>query len=176
MESLEYSDVILAELRGVLGGLDQAAADELADMISSAERIFVAGCGRSGLIARAFAMRLVHLGHTVFVVGEATAPAIATGDLLIVASGKGNNESLTRHMEQAIRAGARCAAVTATPGCPVADLAELAVVLPAAESQQFGGSLFEQALLVFSDALVMQIADRRGVTHDEMAKRHANLE
>ena len=176
MESLDYSNAILAELRQVLGGIDQAAAGELAEMISSAERVFVAGCGRSGLIARAFAMRLVHLGHTVFVAGEATTPAIVAGDLLIVASGKGDSESLTRHIEQAIRTGARCAAVTATPGCPVADLAEVALILPATESQQFGGSLFEQALLVFSDALVMQIAGRRGVTHDEMAERHANLE
>ncbi|NQT21430.1 MAG: SIS domain-containing protein [Planctomycetes bacterium] len=176
MKSVKHSDTILAELQRVLNACDQSEADALAEMISSAGRIFIAGHGRSGLIARAFAMRLVHLGHAVFVVGEPTASAIEAGDLLIVASGKGDNKSLTKYVEQAARAGARCAAVTATPECPVAALAELAVVLPAAKSQQFGGSLFEQALLIFLDSLVMQIADQSGITHNRMAERHANLE
>ena len=59
---------------------------------------------------------------------------------------------------------------------PAAEQADLCVVLPAAESRQFGGSLFEQALLLFLDGLVMEIIGQRGISHDEMAGRHANLE
>ena len=44
--------------------------------ILTADRIYVAGAGRSGLIARAFAMRLMHIGLESFVVGETVTPAM----------------------------------------------------------------------------------------------------
>ena len=171
----EY-ELILAEIRQVLDAVDAASADRFANAIASANRVFVAGCGRTGLMARAFAMRVMHLGRTAFVAGETTAPAIGKGDLLIVCSGKGAKESLVSFMREAARAGARCAAVTAEPASPVARLANHVVVLPAGQSRQFGGSLFEQSLLIFLDGLVIRLAETGGITHDLMKARHANLE
>jgi len=176
MKTRKNSELILSELKEVMGSVDAGAAERLVLMILSAKRVFVAGCGRSGLMARAFATRLVHLGCSVFVVGESTTPAIGRGDLLIVCSGKGDKKSLGLLMEEAGRAGACRVAITSTPGSPVAEEAEHIVVLPAARSRQFGGSLFEQALLLFLDGLAMEMMRRRGVSHDEMAERHANLE
>ena len=170
------SSAILSELAAVMDGVDGADAERLASAIASAGAVFTAGCGRSGLMAKAFAMRLMHLGCRAYVVGETTAPAIGRGDLLIVCSGKGEKRSLIWFMEDSAKAGARCAAVTAAPASPVARLAETVVVLPAAGTRQFGGSLFEQALLIFFDSLVIRLAELRGATHAQMAARHANLE
>jgi len=169
-------EAILAEIRETVTGIDPASADRLLSEIASANRIFLAGCGRSGLMARALAMRLMHAGRSAFVVGETTVPAIAAGDLLIVCSGKGAKETLASFMREAAKAGARCAAVTAEPQSPVARLADVIVVLPIKQSAQFGGTLFEQCLLVFLDALVMRMIESGAARHDQMAARHANLE
>ncbi|HUU67917.1 MAG TPA: 6-phospho-3-hexuloisomerase [Planctomycetota bacterium] len=166
---------IVSEIKGVVSGVDAAAAERLLHEIAAAKRIFLAGCGRSGLMAKAFAMRLMHLGRTAFVVGETTTPAIGAGDLLIVCSGKGAKETLASFMREAAKAGARCAAVTARPESPVARLA-VVVVLPLEQTAQFGGSLFEQCLLVFFDGLVMQMIESGSAAHAQMAARHANLE
>ncbi|HUW35108.1 MAG TPA: 6-phospho-3-hexuloisomerase [Planctomycetota bacterium] len=168
---------IVSEIKGVVSGVDAAAAERLLNEIAAAKRIFLAGCGRSGLMAKAFAMRLMHLGRTAFVVGETTTPAIGAGDLLIVCSGKGAKETLASFMREAAKAGARCAAVTARPESPVARLAVVVVVvLPLKQTAQFGGSLFEQCLLVFFDGLVMQMIESGSAAHSQMAARHANLE
>jgi 6-phospho-3-hexuloisomerase len=171
-----HTSTILSELDRVLAAVSQNHADALMKMIESAHRVFVAGCERSGLMAKAFAMRLVHLGKTVFVIGDTTAAAIGPGDLLLVCSGSGNKQTLTEYMKMAVRAGARCAAVTARSQSTVAGLAEQAIVLPVPNSEQFGGSLYEQSLLIFFDSIVMAIIERDGISHDEMSARHANLE
>ena len=44
--------------------------DDFLDIIVSANNVFVTGAGRSGLAAKAFAMRLMHLGLSAYVVGE----------------------------------------------------------------------------------------------------------
>ena len=169
-------ELILDEIVGVLRGVDPKTQARLMAAISSAKRIYVAGCGRSGLMARAFAMRLMHLGCTAYVVGETTTPAIGKRDLLLVCCGKGEKETLAVYMSQAAKAGARCAAITSERGSTIAKLADIVVVLPIRKTKQFGGSLFEQALLVFLDAVVMELMKKTRATKSQMKKRHANLE
>ena len=176
MNIMTHSAAILEELRQVAERLDPARAARLAELIGESRGIFVAGCGRSGLMARAFAMRLMHLGRTAWVVGETATPAIGRGDLLIVCSGKGDKHSLLGHMRQAAAAGAACAAITAAVRSPIAREASCVVELPAGPSRQFGGSLFEQSLLIFLDSLFAAMAEAQGADHGRMAARHANLE
>ena len=68
---------VLDEIGGVLAGVGPEAVRAVAEAVSSAERVYVYGLGRTGLICSAFAMRLMHLGLAAHAVGEATAPAIA---------------------------------------------------------------------------------------------------
>ena len=69
-----------------------------------------------GLAAKAFAMRLMHLGLPVFVAGETTrASEIARGDLLIIGSGCGHTVSLVGMAEKAKVLGASVALVTTFP-------------------------------------------------------------
>jgi 6-phospho-3-hexuloisomerase len=163
---------------------DDPAAEQLAELISQAQRVFVHGAGRSGLALKMTAMRLMHLGLQVHVVGDATTPAIAEGDVLLTASGSGTTESIVRAGRAAVEAGARVALITTARESPLSDLASATLIVPAAAkldrsgtaSAQYAGGLFEQAVVLLGDALFHTLWQRSGRTADELWPRHANLE
>jgi 6-phospho-3-hexuloisomerase len=163
---------------------DPNPLEAVADLIATADRVFVMGAGRSGLALRMTAMRLMHLGLDVHVVGEVTTPAIAAGDVLLTASGSGTTGAIVRAAETASDAEARIAVITTAAASPLASLATAVVVVPAAEkrdrsgaaSAQYAGSLFEQIVVLLGDALFHTLWQRSGVSADELWPRHANLE
>ncbi|CAM4402981.1 3-hexulose-6-phosphate isomerase [Pedobacter westerhofensis] len=152
--------------------------------IENADRIFLIGAGRSGLALRSAAMRLMHFGLTVFVAGETTTPAIREGDLLIAASGSGTTSTIVKAAEKAAATGAVVAAISTTNTSPLATLSSLVLILPAAQKQdhgktisaQYAGSLFEQAVLLLTDAIFQTLWAADGTPAEELWKRHANLE
>ncbi|GAB3285655.1 6-phospho-3-hexuloisomerase [Kineosporia babensis] len=163
-----------------------AGADlsRLAQLLDRYERVFVLGAGRSGLALRMTAMRLMHLGLTVHVVGEVTTPAIGPQDILLTASGSGSTAAVVRAAETAVAAGAEVAAITTNPRSRLAELAGTVVVVPAAEkldrsgaaSSQYAGSLFEQTVMLIGDALFHALWLNSGASGDDLWPRHANLE
>jgi 6-phospho-3-hexuloisomerase len=177
-------DLILNELTDTLAQVSEAQANAAIDAILSAPRIFVTGAGRSGLALKMAAMRLMHLGLTVHVAGEITTPAIATGDLLIAASGSGTTPGVVLAAVTANKAGANVLAITTAPASPLAAVASNLLVVPAAtkqddsatRSQQYAGALFEQSVLLLTDALFQSMWHQLGETAAKLWKRHANLE
>ncbi len=180
---------ILDELRRTLNQISCDEIDSLVREVTGAQRVFVAGAGRSGLVMRSFAMRLAQLGLTVHVVGETTSPAVRSGDLLLIGSGSGVTDRLVHYAGKAAEAGARVAAATADPASPAARLADVVVVIPAptpksskeaiGQEQRSGqpmGTLFEQSLGVLLDVCVMLLMARLDETGRSMFARHANLE
>lgn len=162
-------------------------ADQLAGLaghLSQGGRVFVAGAGRSGLVLRMAAMRLMHLGLTVHVAGDTTTPAISERDLLLVASGSGTTSGVVKSAETAAKAGARIAAFTTNAGSPLAGLADALVIIPAAQktdhgssvTRQYSGSLFEQVLFLATEAIFQSLWDNTDVPAEELWLRHANLE
>lgn len=189
----DHSLLLIAdELRSVVerltssddGHADVSPADALVDEIARARGVFVHGAGRSGLALRMTAMRLMHLGLDVHVVGETTTPAIAEGDVLLTASGSGTTESIVRAARTAVEAKARVALITTATESPLAELASATLVVPAAAkldrsmtaSAQYAGGLFEQTVVLVGDALFHTLWQRSGRTADELWPRHANLE
>ncbi|TFD69342.1 6-phospho-3-hexuloisomerase [Cryobacterium sp. Hb1] len=179
--------LIFAENSHVVNALRSASAsslDEAATALAAAPRIFVLGAGRSGLALKMTAMRLMHLGLDVHVVGEVTSPAIASGDLLLVASGSGTTGAIVRAAETAQSVGANILALTTAPESPLGRLAAVTVVIPAAAKQdhggqvsaQYSGGLFEQAVLLVGDALFHTLWQASGATAEQLWPRHANLE
>lgn len=172
------------EISEVFERVDPAQVAVLVTELRLADRIFVAGAGRSGLVLKMAAMRLMHLGLTVHVVGETTAPAIRAGDLLLVASGSGTTGGVVKAAETAAGQGARVAAYTTNPGSPLAAVASAAVLIPAAQktdhgsavSRQYSGSLFEQVLFATSEAVFQSLWDQDAAAAEELWERHANLE
>ncbi|TFC17622.1 6-phospho-3-hexuloisomerase [Cryobacterium algoritolerans] len=175
----ENAAVILRLLADAEATLDSAAARLLA-----ARSVFVFGVGRSGLALKMTAMRLMHLGLRVHVVGETTAPAIGPGDVLLVASGSGSTGAIVRAAEAAAAAGAGIVAITTDLGSPLGGLAKVTVVVPAARKQdhdgqvsaQYSGGLFEQSVVVIGDAIFHGLWKASGASAEELWPRHANLE
>ena len=184
-ELLEHNvALILAEQARLSEQLNFADVAGIIPYLHSAKRIFVAGAGRSGFAMRSAAMRLMHFGLTVFVMGETTTPAIQQGDLLLIASGSGTTGSMVSAAEKAGQAGAKVVTLSTTADSPLAALSDYVVVIPAAQKQdhahiiskQYAGSLFEQSLLLITDAIFQTMWDLAGTPAPELWKRHANLE
>ena len=157
---------------------------ELGQLLQQSKRLFVIGAGRTGLMMKAAAMRFMHLGYTVHVVGETTTPAIAEGDLLLAASGSGTTSSIVKAAEKAHAAGAIVAVLSTTKESPLAAIAKTLLIIPAAQKQdfhgavsgQYAGSLFEQTVLVVMDALFQSMCTVSGTPPEVMWKLHANME
>jgi 6-phospho-3-hexuloisomerase len=141
-----------------------------------ARRWFFSGQGRSGLVARMAAMRFMHLGRAAHVVGEATAPSIRAGDGLVIVSGSGETAVSVNFARIAKGESAEVVLITHKAESTLARIADAVLVVPVERSQQFGGSLFEQASLIILDAVVIELARAIPDAHRRMHHRHANLQ
>ena len=179
--------VISAENSRVVDALRSAFAsslDNAATLLRAAPRVFVLGAGRSGLALSMTAMRLMHLGLTVHVVGEVTSPAIKSGDVLLVASGSGTTGAIVRAADTAQAIGASIVALTTAADSPLGRFAAVTVVIPAAAKQdhpgqvsaQYAGGLFEQSVLLVGDAIFHALWQASEATAEQLWPRHANFE
>lgn len=185
MDTVNYAQEILKELQRSAAQLNAGEAEQFAELLQQSGTIFVAGAGRSGLMGRAFAMRLMHAGKEAFVVGETITPGIGPGDVLVLGTGSGETEGLLSMARKARALGAAVAVVTICPESSIARLADLIVKLPGATKEQNDGgeitiqpmaSLFEQTLLLFYDAVILRLMEQTGQTSTVMFGKHANLE
>ncbi len=184
MQTIAYTKEILAELSRTTERMNDTEAEKLVDGMQRANKIFVAGSGRSGLMAKAFAMRMMHVGLDPYVIGETITPNLEANDMLIIGSGSGETKSLLSMTEKAKSIGATIALVTTNPTSSIAQLADITIEIPAqakaegtsGKSIQPMGSLFEQTMLLFYDALILRLMEQKGLDSNKMYGRHANLE
>lgn len=185
MNTVEYAQEIINELQSSVSQLGEADTEQMAELLLRSDKVFVAGAGRSGLMGRAFAMRLMQAGKDAYVVGETVTPGIAAEDVLVLGTGSGETQGLVSMTEKAKSLGAAVVAVTLTPESTIGQLADYTVKLPGAPKDQAGGSyitiqpmasLFEQTLLVFYDAVILRMMEKTGQTTQRMFGKHANLE
>jgi len=178
---------VLAEIGRTVEKISPRQLTGAVELISSSERVFLAGVGRSALGIRGFAMRLMHMGKSAYVVGDVTTPGISCGELLIIGSGSGRTASLLAIAQKARQIGARILLITISRQCPIGKLADSVIEIRApspkatdartgARSVQPMGSLFEQAMFILLDSLVLLLMKGQALTSDEMFTRHANLE
>jgi 6-phospho-3-hexuloisomerase len=168
----------------------------------TAPRIYVAGVGRSGLIAKAFAMRLMHIGMESYVVGETITPAMQNGDLLVVFSGSGETHSITDICKTAKAVGGTLTLITSRRESSMAATADLTVVLDSRQYDDQGlssdfairqitgehrsgvaynpkaptGSLFETAAMIFSDAVILELMDLRHTAISDIEDNYSNIQ
>jgi len=185
MDLTETGARAVAEIGAVVAATDAQALDRLVAAIADARRIALHGVGREGLMMRALAMRLFHLGLDAHVVGDMTTPPLGPGDLLIVSAGPGEFATVAALVGVAREAGGRTACVTAQPQGRVPAACDLVLVLPAqtmaddrggAASVLPMGSLYEGVQYVVFELLVLALRDRIGETAESMRARHTNLE
>ncbi|WP_296888567.1 6-phospho-3-hexuloisomerase [uncultured Methanobrevibacter sp.] len=175
--------------------LDEKDVENFEDIIIEAENVFVTGAGRSGLAAKAFAMRLMHLGVSAYVVGETISPAINGNDCIIAISGSGETNTIVSATKIAKNRGSKVLAVTSYPESTLGKLADTCLLVKGRTMQEvddenymkrqiYGnytsltplGTAFELTTLVFLDAIVSELMEKMHQTESDLKARHTVLE
>jgi len=192
------ADEIVESIKLSIEELNMSEVEKLIELLLKArdEKIFTVGMGRSGFVARSFALRLMNLGFNVYFLGETITPAAEKGDLLIAISGTGTTKMVLTASSAAKEIRAKVIAITSFPESPLGHLADLVVTvkgrtkagLPREEDylarQIIGerepltplGSIFENNCMVFLDSLIVELMHRLGRTEVDLKRRHATLE
>ena len=168
---------LLDRIRAAMDKVDWSSFVELARMLPRARCTFVAGAGRSGLVARSFAMRLMHAGLPAYIPGETVTPASGPGDLLVAISCTGETGYTDYIARRAKEFGADVVCLTANPDSSLARDADKIVHIPVvAEDIVVRAAVFEHAASLSLDAVFNVLAERLKLDLAEYRKRHANLE
>jgi 6-phospho-3-hexuloisomerase len=185
---------ILDNVRSVSAELDPKNIEDMTGLLQKSKHVFVMGLGRSGLVARAFAMRLMHLEISVYVVGETTTPALTSEDCLLAISGSGETFSIISAANIAHKRGTKIIAVTSYVDSTLGEMADLVVHIKGRtkidseknyitrqmngkhQSLSPMGTLFEVTSLIFLDSLIAQLMVEMGKTEEDMKARHTVIE
>lgn len=184
LHSLEtLTEALLGELSHSLGSVSPEKAETFGRLLAPGCRVFCDATGRSRLQVSGFAMRLAQMGYEVQLVGEPTATAFRSGDILLAVSASGTTEMTVNHAKTARSLGGKVLAITTDPDASLAQAADEVILIDAASKKdskggtiQPMGSLFEQTVHLLLDMLVLQLMERYGISSGEMKKNHANLE
>jgi 6-phospho-3-hexuloisomerase len=178
-------ELILSEVSGVLKKTDEDEVSKLLKSIIKAKKVVCCGAGRVGLVTQSFSMRLKHLGHDSYFLGDSNVPSISRGDLLLVSSGSGETQTIYDLVRIAKSKNVKVALVTGDPRSRIGALADVIVQIKAPSktkliknfvSKQPMTSLNEQCLWIFFDALVLQLMEKENVSEEIMHRRHSILE
>ncbi|QHJ70096.1 6-phospho-3-hexuloisomerase [Planococcus halotolerans] len=175
---------IMKEMEQVIGRIDEKQYRNFVELLLKDSRFFVFGEGRSGLIGKAIAMRLMHCGKEVYVVGETIAPSIGEEDVLLAISGSAGSIQLTGICRQASKHGAHITLITTNEAKLQEDWCSSGMVIPAATKKravgepstiQPLGSQFDQAVHLVLDAAIVD-GPYANHSHESIKKQHTNLE
>ncbi|UUX91184.1 6-phospho-3-hexuloisomerase [Methanoplanus endosymbiosus] len=171
----------------------------LSEMVKE-RRIYVAGAGRSGLIGRAYAMRLMHVGLESYVVGETVTPAMREGDAVVIFSGSGETNSVVDIAETAKSLGGYLCLITSHKNSTIGKIADCVVELQSQnppenewpntfEVRQITGgyksvslplasigTLFETSAMIFSDAVISSIMEVNQCGINDVMERLNNIQ
>lgn len=182
----QLTDTIANEVKEVVGRVNPEESEKLAELLQQSERIFIAGTGRSGLIGKVFAMRMMHSGYHVYVVGETITPSIRSNDMLLVISGSGTTATLKYYASKVKEVDAKLALVTTNEHSAIGELSDCTVVVPAATKKRLDqepdtiqplGSQFDQSAHLLLDAIVVYLLQQYGEEDTKsLNQQHANLE
>ena len=188
-------EAILDNIHDAEQYLNEEDVANFIEIITSANNIFVTGAGRSGLAAKAFAMRLMHLGLSSYVVGETISPAINEGDCILAISGSGETNTIVTAAKISKKRGAKVLALTSYPESSLGQLADGIIHVKGRTKVEVDdenylkrqikgnytsltplGTAFELTSLVFLDGLVSELMETMGKTEQDLKNRHTVLE
>lgn len=178
-ESITY---IQRKIKDILSYVDQEDIKKAVNLFFKANHIFVYGAGRSGLVAKAFAIRLVHLGFQSFVIGETITVPVQKGDLVVIVSGSGETIPAVMTAEIGNNLGAKVISITGKKDSDIAKFADITLYVSAncneEQRKQFAplGTLFEASVWILLDGMIADLLDKKNESEETMRKRHATLE
>jgi len=191
---LQIANFISSSLAVLKRSQVEALINVLVQAYRSGKRVLVMGAGRSGLVGRAFAMRLKHLGYDVYVLGDTIVSPIQQGDIVVAISGSGRTALIVAATEAAKTVGAIVIAITSYIDSPLAKMADIIVEVPGRTKistvedyfarQVLGiheplaplGTLFEDCTMVFLDAVIAELMQKLGKDEEDLRRKHANIE
>jgi 6-phospho-3-hexuloisomerase len=192
----EMMQLMASKIRSIANTISDNDVENFLDELLKAKRVYVIGAGRSGLVAKAFAMRLMHLGLCAYVVGETITPALNKGDVIVVFSGSGRTKTVADIAETAKELGARIALITSNADSRIGKIADSIVIIEhhrdAVEDdavefeirQMMGdhksfaplGTLFETVSMIFADATISRLMEITKTDESALKGRHTNIE
>lgn len=176
----ECASYLMQKINEGIGGLDECVINDMIESFFECNRMFIYGVGRSGLASKGFAMRLMHLGFRIYVMGETVSPTVGEGDLIILVSGSGRTNSVMKITQLSKEMRAKLVAITAEKNSPLGELADLVVPLNIQKGKDPKlaplGTLFEDGAMIFFDCVIAELLERMGETEERMTARHASLE
>jgi 6-phospho-3-hexuloisomerase len=184
------------KIRAIANIISDEDVEKFISELLRAKRIYVMGAGRSGLVAKAFAMRLMHLGFQAFVVGETITPSLSKGDIMVIFSGSGRTKTVADIAETAKEIGAKICLITSDANSRIGKISDCIVIIEhhrdavtddAVEfeiRQMMGdhksfaplGTLFETASMIFADAVISRLMEITHVDEIALKNRHTNVE
>ena len=186
---------ILNNIESATEFLDEEVMEEFKNTLTGSKNVFVMGAGRSGLVAKAFAMRLVHLGISAYVVGETISPAIYKEDCILAISGSGETKTIVSAVDIAKNRGSKALALTSYPESSLGKLADCVMLVKGRTKVDIDdedyikrqidgnyvsltplGTAFELTSLIFLDGLIPELMQKLGKTEDDLKNRHTVLE
>lgn len=176
MDAFEY---LAEQCKTAIAGISREDRSGLTELILSANRIFIFGVGRSGLIAQTFAVRMVQMGLHVNFIGDMTTPILEKNDLLILVSNTGKTMSVVKTAQIAKKIGCHVVSITSDPKSNLAKTSDTVLLIKQVDSEEVHrraplGTVFEDATLMFFDCLVVpELMDRLNITEKDMRARHA---
>lgn len=193
------SSALLSLVSKNLSDISLEAANRCIELILSRrdKKIFIMGAGRSGLVGKAFALRLLHLGYEVYVLGETLMPSVIMDDLVVAISGSGSTRLVITAVEAAKHVGATVIGITSYPDSPLGKFADFVLqvrgrVVPTTEAdgrdyfarQILGlheplaplGTLFEDTCMILLDAMIPILMNKLNLSEEDLGRRHANIE
>lgn len=174
----QASDYLLERVGRLFQEDYEVPVQEALALVAAAPKVFVYGVGRSGLVGKAFAMRMVQLGLRVFFIGETITPIVEPKDVVVIISRTGETMSAIQTANIVRRVGGYVVAVTARPHSKLAHAASLVIPLAEERDREANkyaplGTLFEEGAFVFFDSFVSLLMEKLGQTEEDMRKRHA---
>ncbi|OQD59493.1 6-phospho-3-hexuloisomerase [Methanobrevibacter arboriphilus JCM 13429 = DSM 1125] len=186
---------ILSNIESATEFIDEETVNEFMKVLTESKNVFVMGAGRSGLVAKAFAMRLVHLGISAYVVGETISPAIYDDDCILAISGSGETNTIVSAVGIAKNRGSKALALTSYPESSLGKLADCVMKVKGRTKIDIDdedyikrqidgnyvsvtplGTAFELTSLIFLDGLIAELMQKMGKTEDDLKYRHTVLE
>lgn len=176
-------DEILNEIKDVLDKFEEQQLEKAMEWIKIETPIFVDGEGRSGFQARAFAMRLMHIGYHPYVMGETVTPALKSNQVFLAISGSGTTKTTVMNAKAAKKLGLKIIAVTSKEQSELAQLADCVIKVPGrikgdqgVPSIQLLSSLFDQSVHLVLDELCLMLSRRDHISDEMAARNHINVE
>jgi 6-phospho-3-hexuloisomerase len=188
--------LMASKIRKIANTISDDDVEKFLEEILKAKRVYVIGAGRSGLVAKAFAMRLMHLGMQAYVVGETITPALSSGDLIVIFSGSGKTKTVADIAETAKEIGAHICLITSNADSRIGRISDCNVIIEhqrdavtddavefeirqmMGEHKSFAplGTLFETVSMIFGDAVISRLMEITQTDESSLKNRHTNIE